>query len=320
MKTEGSELFTTQFEASYAWQYASQEEGLRNLYEKSKAAQWNAATDPDWSIDVDPEAENIPDQIIPFYGTKHWDRLTDAEIGRLRHAGQAWSLSQFMHGEQGAMLVAAQLVNCVPNIDAKFYAAQQTVDEARHVEVYERYLRTKLGKEYPCHPELRTLLDQILTTSEWDIKYLGMQILVEGLALAAFSMQNQYTRETLLKDITTRIIQDEARHVAFGVLSLRDYYSGLSEGELAVREEFATEACWLMRDRLLPKVVWEEFGLPVDEILEITLRSETLRQFRTMLFSKVVPNVKRLGLLNKRLREQFRKLGILGFEDAEPSA
>jgi hypothetical protein len=167
---------------------------------------------------------------------------------------------------------------------------------------------------------LRTLLDQILSAGEWDIKYLGMQILVEGLALAAFGMQNQFTSEPLLKDITLRIMQDEARHVAFGVLSLRDHYSELSAGELAEREEFATEACWLMRDRLLPKVVWEEFGLPVDEILDITLKSEILRQFRTMLFSKIVPNVKRLGLLNERLRGQFAKLGILGFEDAEPSA
>ena len=225
-----------------------------------------------------------------------------------------------MHGEQGALLVASQLVNCVPNIDSKFYAAQQAADEARHVEVYQMYLEQKLEKQYPCHGELRTLLDQIITTSEWDIKYLGMQILVEGLALAAFGMQNQVTREPLIKEITTRIMQDEARHVAFGVLSLRDWYREMSDSELAVREEFATEACWLMRDRLFPKVVWEEFGLPVDEMLEISDKSEMLRQFRTMLFSKIVPNVKRLGLLNDRLRAQFGKLGILGCEDYEPSA
>ncbi len=320
MYTDRSESFPTTFEASYAWDYRSHEEGLRNLYEKSKAAHWNARTDVDWSIDVDPEAENTPDSIIPFYGSEYWNRLTPDEVRRFRHCGQAWTLSQFMHGEQGALLVASQLVNCVPNIDSKFYAAQQAADEARHVEVYQMYLEQKLEKQYPCHGELRTLLDQIITTSEWDIKYLGMQILVEGLALAAFGMQNQVTREPLIKEITTRIMQDEARHVAFGVLSLRDWYREMSDSELAVREEFATEACWLMRDRLFPKVVWEEFGLPVDEMLEISDKSEMLRQFRTMLFSKIVPNVKRLGLLNDRLRAQFGKLGILGFEDYEPSA
>ncbi|RMD82374.1 MAG: ferritin-like domain-containing protein [Candidatus Dadabacteria bacterium] len=320
MYTNHSESFPISFEASYAWEYRSHEEGLRNLYEKSKAAQWNAATDIDWSIDVDPEAENTPDEIIPFYGSKYWNKLSEAEIRRFRHAGQAWSLSQFMHGEQGALMVAAQLVNAVPNIDSKFYAAQQAADEARHVEAYQIYLDTKLEKQYPCHPELRTLLDQILAAREWDIKYLGMQILVEGLALAAFGMQNQVTREPLIKDITSRIMQDEARHVAFGVLSLRDWYAEMSDAELAVREEFATEACWLMRDRLYPKVVWEEFGFPVKEMIEISDKSEMQRQFRTMLFSKIVPNVKRLGLLNDRLRAQFAKLGILGFEDHEPSA
>jgi hypothetical protein len=320
MHQENSEPFLTKYEASYAWDYASHEEGLRNLYEKSKLAHWNARTDVDWSIDVDPEAENVPDQIIPFYGTKHWNQFSESDVRRFRHSAQAWSFSQFMHGEQGALMVASQLVNCVPNMDGKFYAAQQAADEARHVEAYEIYLRTKLEKQYPCNPELRTLLDQVLTANEWDIKYLGMQILVEGLALAAFGMQNEVTREPLIKEITRRIMLDESRHVAFGVLSLRDYYCELGDAELAVREEFTTEACYLMRDRLFPKVVWEEFGLPVSEILEITDKSDLLKQFRSMLFSKIVPNVKRLGLLNDRLRTQFATLQILGFEDWEPTA
>lgn len=315
-----AEPLTTEYDINYVWDYSSKEEGLRNLYEKSKAGHWNAKTDPDWSIDVDPEAENMPDAAIPWYGSSHWNKLSDKEIRWVRHSGQAWTLSQFMHGEQGALMVAAQLVNCVPDIDAKFYAAQQAADEARHVEAYELYLANKLGKEYPCHPELRTLLDQILTAKEWDIKYLGMQILVEGLALAAFGMQNQITREPLIKDITSRIMSDESRHVAFGVLSLREAYKEMSDSELKIREEFAVEASYLMRDRLLPKVLWEEIGLPVKEMIELSDKSETMKSFRSMLFSKIVPNVKRLGLLNDRLRTQFGTLGILGFEDWEASA
>jgi hypothetical protein len=315
-----AEPVTTQFDLNYVWDYSSREEGLRNLYEKSKAGHWNAKLDPDWSIDVDPEAENMPDQTIPWYGSSHWNKLSEKNIRELRHRGQAWTLSQFMHGEQGALMVAAQLVNCVPDIDAKFYAAQQAADEARHVEAYELYLGNKLQKEYPCNPELRTLLDQILTAKEWDIKYLGMQILVEGLALAAFGMQNQITREPLIKDITSRIMGDEARHVAFGVLSLREAYKNMSDSELKIREEFAVEASYLMRDRLLPKVLWEEMGLPIHEMIELSDKSDTMKTFRSMLFSKIVPNVKRLGLLNDRLRTQFGKLGILGFEDWEASA
>lgn len=314
------ETLSTKYDINYVWDYDSKEEGLRNLYEKSKAGHWNARTDPDWSIQVDPEAENTPDQAIPWYGSTHWNKLSEKNIRQIRHNGQAWTLSQFMHGEQGALMVAAQLVNCVPDIDAKFYAAQQTADEARHVEAYELYLGGKLEKEYPCNPELRKLLDQILTASEWDIKYLGMQILVEGLALAAFGMQNQISREPLIKDITSRIMSDESRHVAFGVLSLREVYKDMSEADLKIREEFAVEASYLMRDRLLPKVLWEEMGLPVHEMIELSDKSETMKSFRTMLFSKIVPNVKRLGLLNERLRGQFGQLGILGFEDWEASA
>jgi hypothetical protein len=320
MLGHNAEALSTEYDIHYVWDYASREEGLRNLYEKSKAGHWNAKTDPDWTIQVDPEAENMPDQTIPWYGSSHWNKLSAKEIGQIRHSGQAWSLSQFMHGEQGALMVAAQLVNCVPDIDAKFYAAQQAADEARHVEAYQLYLGNKVEKEYPCNPELRTLLDQILTAKEWDIKYLGMQIMVEGLALAAFGMQNQITREPLIKDITSRIMSDESRHVAFGVLSLREAYKEMSDSELRVREEFAVEASYLMRDRLIPRVLWEEFGLPVKEMAELNDKSETMKTFRTMLFSKIVPNVKRLGLLNDRLRTQFATLGIIGFEDWEPSA
>ncbi len=318
--SSAAEQLPTEFDLNYVWDYGSKEEGLRNLYEKSKVGHWNAKIDPDWSIQVDPEAENMPDQTIPWYGTTYWNKMSDRNIRELRHRGQSWTLSQFMHGEQGALLVAAQLVNCVPDIDAKFYAAQQAADEARHVEAYELYLSRKLEMEYPCHPELRKLLDHILTAREWDIKYLGMQILVEGLALAAFGMQNEITREPLIKDVTSRIMGDESRHVAFGVLSLREAYKDMSDAELKVREEFAVEACYLMRDRLLPKVLWEELGLPVKEMEELSDKSEMMRQFRTMLFSKIVPNVKRLGLLNERLRGQFGRLGILGFEDLDASA
>ena len=118
MRTTNVEPLSTSFETNYVWDYESKQEGLRNLYEKSKDGHWNAKTDPDWSIDVDPEAENIPDQTIPWYGTKYWNALGEADIRRLRHCGQAWSLSQFMHGEQGALMVASQLVSCVPDIDS----------------------------------------------------------------------------------------------------------------------------------------------------------------------------------------------------------
>jgi hypothetical protein len=314
------ELIHTPFDTAYVWEYEPQQEELRRLYEKSKREQWNASDALDWSLSVDPEAENFPDEQIPIFGTHVWEKLDKKAVRKLRAEQMSWTLSQFMHGEQGALLATSQIVDAVPSLDAKFYAAQQVADEARHVEVYARYLGEKLHKEYPCNPHLKSLLDAILTDSRWDMKYLGMQILVEGLALAAFAFLHQMAKEPLIKDITHRIMQDEARHVAFGVLTLQDLYGEMSVAELKDREDFCYEACRLMRDRLLAVEVWEEMGWDVPEVTEIVLESPSLQEFRRLLFSKIVPNVKRLGMLTPRLRKGFEELGIIHFETFEPSA
>jgi 1,2-phenylacetyl-CoA epoxidase catalytic subunit len=315
-----SELLPTAFDASYTWNYGVNRQELRNLYEKAKREQWNATTQLSWSTDVDPEAEHVPDVQIPVYGTHIWDKLTPGEIKKLRRESLAWTLSQFMHGEQGALLATAQIVDATPSFDAKLYGSSQVMDEARHVEVYARYLREKLTRQYPVNRHLRTLLDQILTDSRWDMKYLGMQIMVEGLAMAAFGFLHQTCNEPLLKELTHYVMKDESRHVAFGVLALQDFYRDLSASERRVREEFLYEGCRLMRDRLLMEDVWEEMGWPLDEVREIVLNSEMMRDFRKLLFAKIVPNVKRLGLLTPYVRERFAELDILRFEHEEPSA
>ena len=315
-----SELLPTAFDASYTWNYGVNRQELRNLYEKAKREQWNATEQLAWSTDVDPEAEHVPDIQIPIYGTHIWEKLTPGEIKKLRRESLAWTLSQFMHGEQGALLATAQIVDATPSFDAKLYGSSQVMDEARHVEVYARYLREKLTRQYPVNRHLRTLLDQILTDSRWDMKYLGMQIMVEGLAMAAFGFMHQTCSEPLLKDLTHYVMRDESRHVAFGVLALQDFYRDLSASERRVREEFLYEGCRLMRDRLLMEDVWEEMGWPLDEVREIVLNSEMMRDFRKLLFAKIVPNVKRLGLLTPYVRERFAELDILRFEHEEPSA
>jgi para-aminobenzoate N-oxygenase AurF len=315
-----TEIFSTTFDAAYSWNYDVERPDLRNLYEKAKRDQWNATDQLAWSTSVDPESEIIPDMQVPVYGTHIWDRMTPAEIRKCRREALAWTLSQFMHGEQGALLATAQIVDATPSFDAKLYGGSQVMDEARHVEVYARYLKEKLTRQYPCNRHLKTLLDQILTDSRWDMKYLGMQIMVEGLAMAAFGYMHQTCREPLLTDLTHYVMRDEARHVAFGVLALQDLYASLSASERREREEFLYEGCRLMRDRLLMEDVWEEMGWPKDEVRDIVLQSEQMREFRKMLFSKIVPNVKRLGLLTPYVRERFAELDILKFEHMEPSA
>jgi hypothetical protein len=314
------EELLTKFPLQYTWNYQMVRQELVNLYEKAKRDQWNATDQLAWSTDVDPESELVPDFQIPIYGTHIWEKLTPGEVKKLRREALSWTLSQFMHGEQGALLATAQIVDATPSIESKFYASTQVMDEARHVEVYSRYLHEKLTRQYPCNRHLKTLLDQILTDSRWDMKYLGMQIMVEGLAMAAFGFMHKMCNEPLLKELTHYVMRDESRHVAFGVLSLNDYFMDMSASEKRDREEFLAEGCRLMRDRLLMEDVWVEMGFPVDEVRDIVLHSTQMQEFRKLLFSKIVPNVKRLGLLTPFVRERFADLGILQFENEEPSA
>jgi hypothetical protein len=243
------------------------------------------------------------------------------EMIAFRAHRNGWMLSQFMHGEQGALLATARIVETVPWHEAKLYAAAQVADEARHVEVYRRYLTEKLELSYPVNPHLRTLLDEIIRDSRWDMTYLGMQIMVEGLALAAFALMNfTEQEEPLIQQITNLVMRDEARHVAFGVLSLEEIYREMSSTELREREEFVIEAAVLMRDRLLMEEVWEPLGFPKKEWLEWSLTTPFFRGFRQILFSKIVPNLKRLGLLTPRVREKFAELGVLQFENLPDSS
>jgi hypothetical protein len=303
-------------DAVFNWSYDLERPALVNLYEKAKTLQWNASTDIDWSISVDPEA--FPEFFPPeaFNAMLNPPRKLELrELKRLRTEQLGWMLSQFLHGEQGALLATAQIVTTVPWTEAKFYAASQVADEARHVEVYRRYLTEKLPFAYPVNPHLHTLLDQIIRESRWDMTYLGMQIMVEGLALAAFGMMHfMNPHEKLLHQITNYVIRDEARHVAFGVLSLEEVYRDMTESERREREEFVIEAAMLMRDRLLMEEVWERLGFDVKQWIAWSLATPFMGGFRQLLFSKIVPNLKRLGLLTPRVRQAFDKIGVLEFE------
>jgi hypothetical protein len=314
------ETILTSFDTSYAWNYGSVKEGLRDLYEKAKGEQWNGTLQLAWNTAVDPESEIVPAAFNPLQEYGPFKRLDPKEVAHFRHATIAWQLSQFLHGEQGALITASQLVGAVPWAEAKFYAASQTMDEARHVEVFSRYLREKLEWEWPINPNLKRLLDLILIDSRWDLKYLGMQILVEGLAMAAFANLYQLAEEPLLKELVHYVMRDEARHVAFGVLSLRGYYQDMPANELAQREDFVIESCLLMRDRLVGEEVAEVVGFDRNEVREVILESPLMQMFRQALFARVVPNIKRLGLLTPRVRKAFEEMGVIQFEDADPEA
>ena len=317
---EELETILTSFDTSYAWNYGNVKEGLRDLYEKAKRDQWNGTTQLAWDTDVDPERGIIPEVVNPLIGYPPYDRLSAREKNHLRHGQVALQLSQFLHGEQGAFIVASQLVGAVPWIDAKYYAGTQTMDEGRHVEVFSRYLREKLEWQWPVNESLKELLDATITDGRWDFKYLGMQIIIEGLAMAAFGNLFQITQEPLLKELVRYVMKDESRHVAFGMLSLTDFYDDMSAVEMRDREDFIIYACELMRNRLVGDQIATAMGWDRDEVKDVVLASEPAQMFRRMIFARVVPNLKRLGLLTPRVREAFSRLGIIEYENADPEA
>jgi hypothetical protein len=310
-----------QFDTVFNWEYESGRDSLLGLYEKGKRLQWNTTTRIDWSQDLDPEnPQELPDEAISIYGSDVWRRLTATEKATLRRHLQSWQLSQFLHGEQGALVCTAKIVQQVPDVDAKFYAATQVMDEARHVETYSRLLHEKFALAYPITPTLKRLLDDVLSDSRWDMTYLGMQVLIEGLALAAFASIRDQAKNSLAAAVNAYVMQDEARHVAFGRLTLRDYYPQLTDAERDQREEFAVEACYLMRDRFLSEEVWEALGLPVEECVGYVETSPMMREFRSRLFSRIVPTIKDIGLWGPKIRRAYANMGILGFADVDTEA
>src|SRR5580704_16832806 len=305
----------------FTWEYDENRESLLQLYDKGKKQQWDAAERIDWSQDLDPENPmQLDDKVIPIYGTDIWRRLTEKEKVQMRHHQQASQISQFMHGEQGALIATAKIVQTVPDLDAKFYAATQVMDEARHVEAYSRLLHDKFELAYPITPGLKALLDDGLSDSRWDMTYLTMQILIEGLALAAFQRIRDQAKNSLAAAVNAYVMQDEARHVAFGRIALRDYYPQLTDAERNEREEFVVDACWHMRDRFNQLEVWQRLGLPVEECLRIVDQSEAMNLFRSRIFSRIVPTVRDIGLWGQRVQEAFAAMGAIEFADVDAGA
>jgi hypothetical protein len=327
-KLETIHAVESHLDAIFTWDYERSRTPLIKLYEKAKTSQWNASTDLDWSIDVDPEKVSAE---LGGGGTMRFQALAEAEGSPVKHFGEKeWRqvgielqnslLSQFMHGEQGALLCTARIVETVPWIDGKYYAATQVMDEARHVEVFARYLDEKLGRQYGINPNLRKILDDILADPRWDIVYLGMQIMVEGLALAAFGMMHMVTTEPLLKKLLRYVMSDEARHVAFGVLSLQEFYKELTDVELRERQEFAFDVAQRLQRRFAHAEMWESLGIDPDAVYRTMdkVNPPAQQQFQQLLFSKIVPNCKKLGLLDAAdgwLRQRFAEIGVIQFED-----
>ena len=313
------EIFQTPLTGSYNWDYTVQDNRIKKLYELGKELNWNVEVDVDWT----PEINIIPND-DEFYVEdnqwsnhseyKKWDTAKRREFFRDLNS---WGTSQFLHGEQGALLVASQLASCAPTFNAKLYAASQTFDEARHVEAFNKYIQTRLKRSWPIGRALKGLLDKILTDPRWDLKFIGMQVIIEGLALAAFQAAKDSTSDPVYKQMLEYIIRDEARHVTFGINYLTDFVQTLSEEEKMDRAKFALEACTVSRNRLRAYDVWEKYGMDLEYTDDYQKVNVFQTQFQDVLFSRIMPNLKKIGLLHDALVPDYEKLGVMGYAEGD---
>jgi hypothetical protein len=307
--------------AHFSLTYGGEFPEMYELYRRAVANQWDGDRDLDWATDVDPdnpERPVMPLDYPPFEGlAAKGIKLTPKEKLRFANDIAAWTLSQFMHGEQGALYAAAQVTESVQWMDGKFYGATQVMDEGRHLEVFLRYLDTKLQKVYVCNDNLFVILDDLLTDSRWDVKFLGMQIMVEGLALGAFGTMYNFTREPLLKQLLKYVIQDEARHVHYGVLALREHISKeLSPSEIREREDWAYEVALLMRNRFLSHELyyeWFEGRMSLRDWDEVILGAPSMAAFRHLMFLRLIPNLEYIGLMSDRIKAHYHAAGLTSF-------
>jgi hypothetical protein len=299
----------------WTWEYGSEVAELRNLYEKGKVSQWNAEADLDWSLPVskddwivDPQVSMLA-QVCKLMGR---DEATQkaAAFDEVNHL-----LSQLLHGEQAALQLCGQLTNACPKMDEKWYAASQVVDEARHIEALAKFLQRKMGTIYPINPTLKILLDELLRADTVQTKTLGMQCLFEGMAVGIFDLLRRETKNPLLGEMIRRVEQDEARHAAFGVLVMRRVVREAEPEQKAQMEEWAfsvLEALNANQQLDMLRLLGPKYGIDAENVTRMALTMPTFAEFNSLPYMHtVIPNLRGLGLLTDRTRDQYLKLGML---------
>jgi len=287
---------------------------LDKLYEKAKRQQWNAS-DYDWSYDLKHDNPlDMPDQTLLVYRTSIWNEMGRQEHADVRRHFQAWTLSQILHGEQAAMLCAVKLAQAEESHAARMCACAQAFDEARHIEAYSRLVKDKVAISYPMSSALRSLLESTVTSRQLDITNLGMQILVEGLALAIFQNIVAYTRDPFIKALVGKIQRDEARHFAVGRVTLKRLYSGGLEGhEMRIREDFLRESIHVLYEHFCADDVWETLGYSRKAGGRVVRESRVANVLRRSMFQRLVPSIRDLGLLSAAVARQLDQLGMLEY-------
>jgi hypothetical protein len=303
-------------ELHWTWEYGSEVEELRALYERGKRGQWNAEEDLDWSTRL-PRGE----WFMPQIGASLLSSiLTEMGADEATCRAAAWDefshlISQLLHGEQAALQLCGQLVNCCPTMDQKWYAGSQVIDEVRHVEVFSKFLQRKMGVVHPIEPTLKVLLDKLLAAPTWQSKCLGMQTLFEGMAVGIMDLIQRTNTNPLIKEIIHRVHHDEARHAAFGILTMRRLVRE-SDAEMRIElEDFAfsiLETLNANQQLDMLHTLGPKYGLDPEAVVQATHNWEQWSFVNSEPYMHtVMPNLMRLGLVTERTEHKYRERGIL---------
>jgi rubrerythrin len=315
------EILTT-VKTLWRFDYEAEIKALRDLYETAKKEQWNAATDIPWQLETDPEQVGVlagpggdPLQDLDFIRALPTEKRIDLGVRR-----SAWQLSQMLHGEQGAMLCASQLVEAVPDMDGKLYASTQVIDEARHVEVFHRYIK-RLDRVYPIMPPLQALLNAVLEADLWQMKCVGMQVIAESLAMGTFKMMKKGTNDEVLRQVVELTAQDEARHVSYGLIYMKNEIPRMDEADRNRLEDFALAGVSLLAGPQARAAsgspmmqMFQEVGIDIATAtaeLQARMQDPEFRAGMPNPFRDyVMPQLNRIGLVTERTASKYVEMGV----------
>ncbi len=299
----------------WTWNYGSEVAELRRLYEKGKVNQWNAELDLDWDTPVSKDEFLMPPETTVMGNLLKMMGKDEATQKAAVFDEINYVLSQLLHGEQAALQLCGQLTNVCDKMDEKWYAASQVIDEARHIEAFSKFMQRKLGAIYPIGPTLKILLEMLLEADTAQKKTLGMQTLFEGMAVGIMDLMRRECLNPLMKRMIHRVEQDESRHAAFGVLMMRRVVREAEPEQMEEMEDWAfniLETLNANQQMDMLRLLGPKYGIDPELTVKLITAMPNFSEFNSLAYMHtVVPNLKNLGLLTERTRDQWLKLGMM---------
>lgn len=326
------DIYKSPMDIAWTFKYIMSADKDEDLYKRAKQNQWDSDELLPWDTPVDPSKPLINDRSDTYHRMPFFSKLSKSQQETFTAHSTAQLLSQFLHGEQGALMTAACVTHSVPDATAKLYAATQTMDEARHVEVYAKYC-DKIAMVYPMSPWLKALIDATLQSDRYEKIMIGMNMIVEGLALGAFNNMYRTTQCELLKKLTFNVMRDESRHVSFGHAYLGPVIAKLPEDEIENLAEFAFGAVSIltgagtsgttanpvdpgfMEVLINSNIDPTDFFKGLQEAQDAGITQELPPGQIHSVKDLMMPALARVGLLTPTVRKKYEEAGIPVFDD-----